>query len=69
MALAKQAKTAVFSAEIEVRIYRMPALKVLNQLKVFFKKTTNMIQDPIVNQHEHMIFVIISKQIESLSPF
>jgi len=28
----------------------------LNQRKVLFKKTTNMIQDPTVNQHEHMIF-------------
>jgi len=28
-----------------------------------------MIQDPIVNHHEHMIFVIISKQIKSLSTF
>jgi len=28
-----------------------------------------MIQDPTVNQHEYMIFVIISKQIKSLSTF
>jgi len=28
-----------------------------------------MIQDPTVNQHEHMIFVIISKQIKSLLTF
>jgi len=28
-----------------------------------------MIQDPTVNQHEDMIFVIISKQIKSLSTF
>jgi len=41
----------------------------VNQRKVLFKKTTNMIQDPTVNQHEHMIFVIISKQIKSLSIF
>jgi len=41
----------------------------LNQRKVLFKKTTNMIQDPTVNQHEHMVFVIISKQIKSLSTF
>ena len=34
----------------------------LNQRKV---KSTNMIQDPTVNQHQHMIFVIISKQIKS----
>jgi len=26
-----------------------------------------MIQDPTVNQHQHMIFIIISKQIKSLS--
>ena len=35
----------------------------LNQRKVLFKKTTNMIQDPTVNQHQHIIFIIISKQI------
>jgi len=34
----------------------------LHRRKVLFKKTTNMIQDPTVNQHQHMIFVIISKQ-------
>jgi len=28
-----------------------------------------MIQDPTVNQHEHMSFVIISKKIISLSTF
>jgi len=28
-----------------------------------------MIQDPTVNQYEHMILVIISKQIKSLSTF
>jgi len=28
-----------------------------------------MIQDPTVNQHQHMIFVIVSKKIESLSTF
>jgi len=39
----------------------------LNQRKVLFEKTANMIQDPTVHQHEHMIFVIISKQIKSLS--
>jgi len=33
----------------------------LNQRKVLFKKTTNMIQDPAVNQHQHMIYIIISK--------
>jgi len=37
--------------------------------KVLFKKTTNMIQDPTVNQQEYMIFVIISKQIKLLSSF
>jgi len=41
----------------------------LNQRKVLFKKSTNMIQDPTVNQHEHMMLVIISKQIKSLSTF
>jgi len=41
----------------------------LNQRKVLFKKTANIIQDPTVNQHEHMIFVVISKQIKSLSTF
>jgi len=28
-----------------------------------------MIQDSAVNQHQHMIFIIISKQIKSLSTF
>jgi len=28
-----------------------------------------MIQDPTVNKHEHMILVIIGKQIKSLSTF
>ena len=31
----------------------------LNQRKVLFKTTRNMIQDPTVNQHQHMIFIII----------
>jgi len=31
--------------------------------------TTNMIQDSAVNQHQHMVFIIISKQIKSLSTF
>jgi len=35
---------------------------VLKSTKGFIKKTTNMIQDPTVNQHEHMTFVTISKQ-------
>jgi len=35
MALERQLKTAVFQAEIEVRIYRMPALKVLKPLTDF----------------------------------
>jgi len=39
----------------------------LNQRELLFEKTTNMIQDPTVNQHQHMILIIISKQIESLS--
>jgi len=29
------------------------------------KKTTNMIQDPTVDQHQHMIVIIISKQSKS----
>jgi len=41
----------------------------LNQRKVLFKKITNMIQDPAVNQPQQMIFIIISKQIKSLSIF
>ena len=41
----------------------------LNQREVLFRKTTNMIQDPTVNQHPHLIFIIISKQIKSLSTF
>jgi len=28
-----------------------------------------MIQDPTVNQHQHMIYIIISKQVKSLSTF
>jgi len=28
-----------------------------------------MIQDPTVDQHQHMIFIITSKQIKSLSTF
>jgi len=35
----------------------------LNQRKVLFKKTTNVIEDPTVNQHQHAIFIFISKQI------
>jgi len=41
----------------------------LNQRDVLFKKTTNIIQDSTVNQHQHMIFIIISKPIKSLSTF
>jgi len=41
----------------------------LNQRKGLFKKTTKMLQDPTVNQHQHMVFIIISKQIKSLSTF
>jgi len=41
----------------------------LNQQKVLFEKTTNMIQDPTVNQHQHVIFTIVSKQFKSLSTF
>jgi len=40
---------------------------VLKSTKGFIKK--NYKQDPTVNQHEHMIFVIISMQIKSLSTF
>ena len=36
---------------------------------ILFKKTANMIQGPSVDQHEYMIFVIIRKQIKSLSTF
>jgi len=41
----------------------------LNQREVLFQKTTNMIQDPAVNQHQHMIFIIIIKPIKSLLTF
>ena len=41
----------------------------LNQREVLFKNTTNMVQDPTVNQHQHMIYIIISKQIKSLLTF
>jgi len=37
--------------------------------KFYLKKNTSMIQDPTVNQHQHMIFIIISKQIKLLSTF
>jgi len=30
----------------------------LNQRKVLHKKTTNMIQDPTVDQHQRMIFML-----------
>ena len=33
------------------------------------KKTTNTIQDPTVIQHQHIIFIIISKQIKSVLTF
>jgi len=36
----------------------------LNQREVLSKKTTNMIQGPAVNQQQHMILIIISKQIK-----
>jgi len=41
----------------------------LNQPEVLFKETTNLIQNPTVNQHQQMIFIIINKQIKSLSTF
>jgi len=41
----------------------------LNQPKVLSKKTKNMIQEPSVNQHQQKIFIIIKKQIKSLSTF
>jgi len=41
----------------------------LNLQKVLFKETKNMIQDSTVNQHQHMIFIIINKQINSLLTF
>jgi len=43
---------------------------VLKSTKGFiYKNNYNMIQDPTVNHHKRMIFVIISKQIKSLSTF
>jgi len=42
---------------------------VLKSTKGYIEKTTNMIQDATVNQHQHMIFIIISKQFKSLSNF
>jgi len=41
----------------------------LNQREVLFENTTNMIQDSTVDQNQHMIYIIISKQIKSLSTF
>jgi len=38
-------------------------------MRGFIKKTTNLIQDPTVNQHQHMTSIIISKQIKSLPTF
>jgi len=38
-----------------------------NQQEVLFKKTTNMIEDPTVNQH--FFFILINKQIKSSSTF
>jgi len=35
----------------------------LNQREVLFKKATNVIHDPTVNQHQHIIFIIISKKL------
>jgi len=43
---------------------------ILKSTRTFIKrKTTNTIQDPTVNQHQHMIFIIISKKIKWLSAF
>jgi len=65
------------SRDISVRLWNLGEIlyvhflmqTYLNQRIVVFKKNTNMIQDPTVNQHEHKIFVIISKHIKSLSTF
>jgi len=40
-----------------------------NPREVLLKKTTNMIQDPTVNQYQHMIYIRINKQMKSLSTF
>jgi len=41
----------------------------LNQQKVLLKITINVIQDPAVYQHEHMVFIVINKKIKSLLTF
>jgi len=40
-----------------------------NPREVLLKKTTNMIQDPTVNQYQHMIYISINKQMKLLSTF
>jgi len=61
--------TTFRSGDIAVRLWNLAEIlhvhilmqTYLNQRKVLFKKTTDMIQDPAVNQHQHMIYIIISK--------
>jgi len=58
-----------FRSDYEILHVHVLMQTYLNQRKVLFKKTANMIQDPTGNQHQHMIFIIISKQVKSLSVF
>ena len=72
-----QSSRSFRSRDISVRLWNLAEIlcvhflmqTYLNQIKVLFKKTTKMIQDPTVNQHVHDIFVVISKQFKSLSKF
>jgi len=61
--------TRLFGLAISVRLWNLAEIlhvhilmpTYLNQQKVLFRKTTNMIQGSAVNQHQHMIYIIISK--------
>ena len=65
------------SRDISVRVWNLVEIlhvhffmqMYLNQRNVLLKKTTKTTQDPTVSQHQHMIFIVISKQIKSLSTF
>jgi len=65
------------SRDISVRLWNLAEIlhvhflmqTCFHQRKVLFKKTTSMMQDPADNQHKHMIFIIINKQIKSLLTF
>jgi len=68
-----------WSRDISVRLWNLAEILHVHFLmqckrayitkRFYLKKNTNMIQHPTVNQHQHVIFIIISKQIKSLSTF